>query len=201
MFFTGVERFDFFTRGGYSMKIIAVTGYKPMELNLFKPDDPRIKYIKAAIKKRLIAFIEEGFEWVLTSGKMGCEIWTAEVVQELPEMYAIKLGIIPPFENQESRWPDPLKQVNQELITTTYFSRPLHKGRSKATYQFKASNTWLIDKSAACLILMDEEFQGSTRFFYNEAKQTPEYPVYFITPSDLDDVVEEPHMQDPSYWE
>ena len=201
MFFTGVERFGFFTRGGYSMKIMAVTGYKPMELNLFKPDDPRIKYIKAAIKKRLIAFIEEGLEWVLTSGKMGFEIWTAEVVQELQEMYAIKLGIIPPFENQESRWPDPLKQVYHELITTADFYQPLYKGDYKGAYQFKASNKWLIDKSAACLILMDEEFQGSTRFFYNEAKQTPEYPVYFITPSDLDDVVEETHMQDPSYWE
>src|SRR5699024_4526526 len=79
-------------------------------------------------------------EWVLISGKMGFEIWTAEVVQELQEMYAVKLGIIPPFENQESRWPDPLKQVYDELITTTDFYQLLYKVVYKGAYQFKASN-------------------------------------------------------------
>src|SRR5690625_7162060 len=131
------------------MKIIAVTGYKPMELNLFKPDDPRIKYIKAAIKKRLIAFIEEGLEWVLTSGTMGFEIWTAEVVLELQEMYAIKLGIIPPFGNQESRWTDPLKQVYHELITTADFYQAHYKGDYKDAYECKASNKWIIAKRAS----------------------------------------------------
>src|SRR5690625_6350430 len=110
------------------MKIIAVTGYKPMELNLFKPDDPRIKYIKAAIKKRLINFIEGGLEWVLISGKMGFEIWTDEVGLELQEMYDIKLGIIPPFENQKRRWPDALKQMYNKLITTDNLKQTLYKG-------------------------------------------------------------------------
>lgn len=53
------------------MKILAVTGYKSMELGIFKEDDERIKFIKAAIQKRLIGFIEEGLEWVLISGQMG----------------------------------------------------------------------------------------------------------------------------------
>ncbi len=52
-------------------KILTVAGYKPMELNIFKPDDERITYIKAAIRKRLLAFIEEGLEWVLISGQTG----------------------------------------------------------------------------------------------------------------------------------
>lgn len=58
------------------MKILTVTGYKPMELNIFKEGDPRIAFIKAAIEKRLIYFIEEGLEWVLISGQMGVELWT-----------------------------------------------------------------------------------------------------------------------------
>ncbi len=96
------------------MKILVVTGCKPMELNIFSEEDSRIEFVKKAIEKRLIGFIEEGLEWVLISGQMGVEIWTAEVVLDLKETYDIHIGVIPPFENQESRWPEPLQHKYQE---------------------------------------------------------------------------------------
>ncbi|WP_099157522.1 SLOG family protein [Virgibacillus ndiopensis] len=184
------------------MKIVAVTGYKPMELSIFKVDDDRIKFIKAAIKKRIIAFIEEGLEWVLTSGQMGVELWTAEVVLELQEMYDIKIGVIPPFENQESRWPEPIKQQYHEISSIADFYQPLYQGDYKGAYQFKAKNKWLVDKSDGCLILIHDEYPGSNRFFYEEAQRTAkDYPIYIITPADLEDVVEEIRMQEPDYWD
>ena len=33
------------------MKIIAVTGYKPFELGIFKQDEPALQYIKAELQK------------------------------------------------------------------------------------------------------------------------------------------------------
>ncbi|GGB47288.1 DUF1273 family protein [Virgibacillus dakarensis] len=182
------------------MKVLTVTGYKPMELNIFKVDDHRITFIKAAIRKRLIAFIEEGLEWVLISGQMGVELWAAEVVRELREQYDVKLAIIPPFESQEERFPEPIQQQYQELVSIADFYKPLYVGYYKGAFQFKAKNKWLIDKSDGCLIVMDEEFPGSGRFFYLEAKGWDNYPVYSITPADLDDVVEELRMADPDYW-
>ncbi|MYL61040.1 DUF1273 family protein, partial [Virgibacillus halodenitrificans] len=71
------------------MNIVTVTGYKPMELSIFKENDSRIDFIKAAIEKRLIGFIEEGLQWVIISGQMGVELWTAEVVMDLKEKYNI----------------------------------------------------------------------------------------------------------------
>lgn len=185
------------------MKIMFVTGYKPMELNLFKPDDERITYIKEAIKKRLIPFIEEGLEWVIISGQMGVELWTADVIlDDLKDHYDIQLGVIPPFENQESRWPEPLQMQYQEMLMTADFYQPLYKGDYKGPFQFRAKNKWLIDKSDACLILLDEENHGSNRYFYEEAQQTEkDYPIYLITPADLDDVVREIQMNDPRYWD
>lgn len=184
------------------MKVLAVTGYKPMELNLFKPDDERITFIKAAIRKRLISFIEEGLEWVLISGQMGVEVWAGEVVLDLKEEYKIKLAIIPPFENQESRWPEPVQQIYQELIMAADFCQPLYKGDYKGAFQFKAKNKWLVEKSDGCLILLDDENPGSNRFFYEEAKQAvKDYPIFLITPADLDDMVEELRMLDSDYWD
>ncbi|EQB34929.1 MULTISPECIES: SLOG family protein [Virgibacillus] len=183
------------------MKILTVTGYKPMEINIFKEDDPRITYIKAAITKRLIPLIEEGLEWILISGQMGIELWTAEVVLDLQQEYNVKLGIFPPFENQESRWPETIQEKYQMITTTADFYKPIYKGDYQGAFQFKAKNMWLADKSDACLLLMDSEYPGSTRFFYEIAKQVmEEQAIFIITPADLDDVVEEIRMADPDYW-
>lgn len=171
-----------------------------MELNIFKVDDQRISFIKAAIRKRLIGFMEEGLEWVIVSGQMGVELWTAEVVTELQEQYNVHLAIIPPFENQETRWPESIQEVYQNLTLVADFYKPLYAGDYKGAYQFKAKNRWLIEKSDGCLILMDEDNPGSGRYFYQETKGMNNYPVYLITPADLDDAVEEMRMQDPDYW-
>ncbi|WP_060681047.1 SLOG family protein [Virgibacillus halodenitrificans] len=183
------------------MNIVTVTGYKPMELSIFKENDPRIDFIKAAIEKRLIGFIEEGLQWVIISGQMGVELWTAEVVMDLKEKYNINLGIFPPFENQENRWPEHLQEKYQELTMIADFYKPIYQGDYKGAFQFKAKNMWFADKSDGCLLLMDDEFPGSNRFFYQAAKQIEkDYPIYVITPADLDDVVEELRMQNPDYW-
>lgn len=184
-----------------NMKVLTVTGYKSIELGIFKEDDPKISFIKAAIKKRLISLIEEGIEWVLISGQMGMELWTGEVVIELKDMYDVKLGIIPPFENQENRWPEPIQASYQALTTEADFYQPLYKGDYKGGFQFQAKNEWFLKKSDACLILLDDENPGSNKFFYEKAKQANDYPIYMITPSDLDDAVEEQRMADPNYWD
>lgn len=171
-----------------------------MELNIFRVDDQRITFIKAAIRKRLVGFVEEGLEWVIVSGQMGVEIWAAEVVKELREQYDVRLALIPPFENQETRWPESIQQVYQELTFAADFYKPLYAGDYKGAYQFKAKNRWLIEKSDGCLILMDEDHPGSGHYFYQAAKEVADYPVYLITPADLDDAVEEIRMEDPDYW-
>ncbi len=55
------------------MKVLAISGYKPFELGIFKYDHPSVWYIKAAIKKALLPFVEDGLEWVLISGQLGVD--------------------------------------------------------------------------------------------------------------------------------
>lgn len=182
------------------MKVLNVTGYKSLEMGIFKESDPRIEFIKAAIEKRLKEFIEEGLEWVIVSGQMGVEMWAAEVVQQLQENYPIQLGIFPAFENQANRWPEVLQMKYEELIMTADFYKPLYAGDYRGPFQFQNRNIWFAEKSDATLILIDEEHPGSVQYFYKTAKQQPDYPIYLITPMDLDEIVEEIRMQDPDYW-
>ena len=183
------------------IKNLVVSGCKPMELSIFNEADHRISFVKKAIEKRLIQFIEEGLEWVLISGQMGVELWTAEVVLDLKETYDINIAMIPPFENMASRWPEALQHKYEELSFSVDFYEPIYQGDYRGPYQFRARDEWLMDKSDACLLLMDEEYLGSVEYFYKVAKARDDYPVYFITPFDIDEVLREIQMQDPKYWE
>lgn len=183
------------------MKVLHVTGYKSMEMGIFKEDDPKVHFIKAAIEKQLTRFIEEGLEWVIVSGQMGVELWTAEIILDLKETYDINLAVFPPFENQDKRWPENLKAKYEEITMLADFYKPLYEGDYKGPYQFRAKNMWLVEKSDASLLLMDDEYPGSVRFFHEAAKQMSDsYPIYYITPMDLDDIVEELRLSDPDYW-
>lgn len=193
------------TGGGQALKKAIFTGYKSYELGIYKDHDPKVKFIKLAIRKRLKAMCGEGLDWVLLSGQMGVEMWTAQTVFDLQEEgYMIQLGVIPPFENQESRWPDPVKLAYEEICARADFFQPLYKGEYKGPYQFTARDKWLIDKTDGCVILMDEEYPGNLKYFYKEARQAAEkrnYEIQLITPYDLEEVVQEQEMQDPGFWE
>lgn len=185
------------------MKILAVTGYKPHEIGLFKVDDPNIDYVKETIKRRLIPLIEEGLEWVLISGSMGVEIWTGEVILDLKETYNVKLGIFPPFLNQENRWPEPQQEQYRMLIECADFFKPLYNKEYEGPYQFQSRDQWMLEKSDACLILYDEDTGGSPAYFLDKAKQyqdKKDYSIYFITPFDIDETVREMMMEQPHYW-
>ncbi|MCY8586820.1 SLOG family protein, partial [Bacillus haynesii] len=86
------------------MKVLAVTGYKPFELGIFKQDDKALFYIKKALENRMIDLLEEGLEWILISGQLGTELWAAEVAFSLQEEYPdLKVAVITPFLEQEKK--------------------------------------------------------------------------------------------------
>ncbi|WP_182199377.1 SLOG family protein [Paraliobacillus salinarum] len=176
------------------MKVLAVTGYKPHEMNISSINDQRIQFIKATIKKKLLHLIDDGIEWILVSGQIGVELWTCEVVLELKKDYPIKLAIIPPFQEQESRWPEALQAQYQSILMEADFVQLLYESTYQGVYQFQAKNKFIVNKSDACLLLIDEEFHGSNQYFLEEATikhNSSNYPIYYITPFDLDDTMQE----------
>jgi uncharacterized phage-like protein YoqJ len=53
------------------MKVLYMTGYKAFEFGIFKNDHEAVKYIKKAMKQRLLPLLEDGLEWVIISGQLG----------------------------------------------------------------------------------------------------------------------------------
>ncbi|MFZ0368967.1 MAG: DUF1273 domain-containing protein [Halobacillus sp.] len=185
------------------MKTIVVTGYKPMELGIFNPEDAKVSFIKEAIKKRILSLLDEGLEWVLISGQMGVELWTGEVVLDLKEEYSINLGIIPPFENQQERWKEAYQLVYEEVTMMADFHKPVYNKGYEGPHQFRAKDQFLVEHSDGCLVLYDEDTKGSPDYFLTAASNyaaSHTYPILYITPLDLDDIVEELRMSNPDNW-
>lgn len=179
------------------MKRMAVTGYKSHELGIFSEKDERVTYIKEAIRQRLVAFLEEGGEWVLLSCQPGVEFWTAEVVIELKQEYSVSLAILPPFEGVEERWPEHIQLAYQEILSEADFFKAIYKGGYKGPFQFKAKDRFIVEHTDKALVLYDEETPGTPKFFLEFARVADDYEVEWITPEDLQEAVEDMQWSDP----
>ncbi|WP_018922385.1 SLOG family protein [Salsuginibacillus kocurii] len=176
------------------MRILAVSGYKPPELGIFQPDAKEIEFIKMTLKKRLLAFVEEGGEWLLSSGQPGVEQWAVEAAIELQNDYAVGLAIFPPFEGQESIWPEIAQERYAYLKEAVDHYQPLYQGGYDGPYQLRAKNDFLVDKSEGLLLLYDEDQPGSPRFMLEAARrkeQNSNYSILFITPDEVQDTISE----------
>ncbi|MFB6466054.1 DUF1273 domain-containing protein [Cytobacillus sp. Hz8] len=177
-------------------KIVFVSGYKPQELGIFKQNHPSIAYIKKAIKHQLESLIDDGLEWIIISGQLGTELWTAEVVFDLQmeDHSELKLAVITPFLNQEKNWSESNQELYEMVLMQADFVDSITKKEYEAPWQFRVKNQFLIEKSDVLLLFYDEEKEGSPKYLYRAARdyeQNHEYNLRLITFYDLQLLVEE----------
>ncbi|WP_045516859.1 DUF1273 domain-containing protein [Neobacillus niacini] len=181
------------------MKVLAISGYKPFELGIFKNDHPSVLFIKAALKKALNTMIEDGLEWVLISGQLGVELWAAEVVFELKSEFPdVKLAVITPFQDQEASWSENNTEWYKSILAQADFIDSVTKKGYEKPWQFRLKNQFFIEKSDALLLLYDHEKEGSPRYIYEMAVQHQSkhsYPIQLITFYDLQEIVEEEELK------
>jgi len=182
------------------IKIVAVSGYKPFEIGIFKADDPSVGYIKMALKKNLISLLEEGLEWVLISGQLGTELWAAEVVFELQleGYHELQLAVITPFLNHEESWKDVNKEWYESILAQADFIDSVSRKPYESPSQFRVKNQFFVEKSNALLLFYDLEKEGSPKYLYETAKNQQvrsEYEIRMIDFYDLTLLVEEEQMK------
>ncbi len=177
------------------MKTIAVSGYKAHELGIFSQDHKGIVYIKKAIEQRLRPLIEEGLEWIVISGQLGVELWAAEVVFSLQEEYPhVQLAILTPFLEQEARWQEGTKAYYESIVSRADFVESITKRPYENPTQLRLKNEFIISRVDGLLLLYDEETLGTPKYYLEVAKkrqEKEEFPILFITPTDLDFIVQE----------
>jgi uncharacterized phage-like protein YoqJ len=178
------------------VQTLLVSGYKAHELGIFSDQHEGVYYIKKALQQRFRSLIDEGLEWVIISGQPGVEMWAAETVFDLQtEFPDLKLAVITPFLDQEKRWKENVQEKYQEVLMNADFVDSVSRKPYENPQQLRVKNQFLVQKSDAILLLYDEEKDGSPKYYLQAAKIKQEmddsYNIYFITPYDLDVIVQE----------
>ncbi|MBB5149391.1 MULTISPECIES: DUF1273 domain-containing protein [Ureibacillus] len=172
-----------------------VSGYRPHELGIFNEKHPGIQIIKKAIENELRSLIEDGLEWVIVSGQLGVEIWTAEVVIELKnEFPQLKYSVITPFLDIEKNWNEQRQQQYAYIISQADFVTSITKRPYEAPWQFVEKDKFIIQNTDALLLVYDEEHEGSPKYLKRLVEKYMErnpYELFVITSYDLQIIAEE----------
>jgi uncharacterized phage-like protein YoqJ len=184
-------------QNGCDIKVnrVLITGYKAAELGIFSLKHPGIEIIKKAVKKQIIALLDQGLEWIIVSGQWGVEIWAAEAVLELKKDYKIlRLAVITPFLEQEENWNEEKKKLYNSVLTHADYVNSVTKSKYNGPWQFKEKNKFLLRNSDGMILIYDEENDGSPKYIKAQAEQQAlhhNYPLYIINAYDLQSIAEE----------
>lgn len=96
---------------------VSFTGYRPQKLPFFSEEDPMCIDLKQRLKRQVEKLIESGAGEFFTGMALGVDIWCAEVVLELKEIYPeLKLTAVLPCRGQEKRWNAAEQQRYKEIL-------------------------------------------------------------------------------------
>ncbi len=177
------------------MTVLVVTGYKSSELGIFKSKDPAVLYIKKMLQQELLPMIN-GETWVIISGQLGVELWAAEMVIELRKTIPeLRLGIFPPFIEQEKNWNEANQAMYREIKEQANFFKEVSNQPYLSPDQFRNRDLFFIQKSHGAILLYDQEKEGTTKYFWDLVKQKNDqdssYQLRIINFLDLQLFVEE----------
>lgn len=158
-----------------------MTGYRSYEVSVFTPDDPKLKFIKLYIKKRLTDYINEGLEWVIISGNLGTELWTGEVVLELKKEYPdLKLAMLLPYTGFQSKWNEKNQLLFNSIVEKVDYLNYTSNSDYSNPSQLKNHQDFIMRNTEGCLLFYDTEHEGKVKFYYDKARQYQESSVYEI---------------------
>lgn len=163
------------------IKNLYVSGYRSYEVGVFSKEDPKLFYIKEFFKRRLIGYIESGLEWVIISGNLGTELWVAEVVLDLKEMYPeINLGVLLPYLEFSGNWNEK-NQADYNVIVqkADYMNYTSNKPYDNPG-QLKNNQAFIIQNTDGCLLFYDTENEGKVSFVHDMALKYQENHPYEI---------------------
>ena len=137
------------------MNAILVTGYRGFELSIFQDKDPRIDVIKAAIRKDLIHYLEEGVEWFIFTGNLGFEYWAQQVAKKFQADYPFQIAPLFTFETQGQQW----NEANQAKLADfkqVDFVKYAYESYENPS-QFRQYNHFLVQNTQGAYLFYDTE--------------------------------------------
>ena len=177
------------------VKTLYITGYRSFEIAVFQENDPKIIVIKNVLKNEIVSYLENGLEWILVSGNLGIELWTAEIVGELKNDYPeLKLGLIYPFQGFGENWNEKNQLSLKKIEGLSDYINSVSHQSYQSPAQLKAHTNFIIKHTGGSLLVYDKEYPGKTAYFLKDCekfKENNSYDIRLITMLDLQNSIEE----------
>ncbi|MBP1994475.1 DUF1273 domain-containing protein [Paenibacillus eucommiae] len=178
------------------MKSILVTGYRAHELSIFDQKHKGIAYIKKAIEAKLAPLVEEGLEWVVTSGQYGVDLWACEVVIDMKKRYPhLKLSIIAAYQNPEEKWKEDKQNYYRDILRGVDYYGTVSNQPYSGTWQLSARDDLLLRKTDGIILFYDEDSgEASPKFIKQRALKRHEqdgYLYFSITAEDVQGIADD----------
>lgn len=120
---------------------VSFTGYRPEKLPFFGEDDPLCIDLKQRLYAQTEALIKDGAEEFCSGMALGVDMWAAETVLELKELYPqIQLTAVIPCPEQADRWSSEhkaryhyiLERCDKKITVSPKYTKGCMQKRNKA---------------------------------------------------------------------
>ena len=130
------------------------TGHRPEKLS--EPEDEII----AALRREIIAAVDDGFVTFISGMARGVDIWAAELVLCLrAEGRPVRLICACPYEGFELKWKDDWQRRYRGILEAADLVRYISPRYSRSCFQVR--NEWMVDHSARVIAAFNGEAGGT----------------------------------------
>jgi uncharacterized phage-like protein YoqJ len=174
------------------MSRLWVTGYRNYELSIFSDNDPKLKIIKNALRRKLIEKIESGTTWVIAGPQLGTEQWALEIASELKVEYPeLQTALMFPFAEFGKQWKDEKQEQLALLKAKVDFFANVSDNPYQNPQQLRNYQTFMLNHTDEALLLYDDEREGKTKFDLTAIQSFQENNSYNVETIDFYDLEEE----------
>lgn len=163
------------------IKRLFVTGYRSYELEIFSDEDDKYFFITEFLKTKLKQYIDQGLEWIVISGQLGVELWTADIAMLLKHDYPhIKIGILLPYQTYGDQWNEYhqhyLQKVLQGADYVNYTSqKPYQNGG-----QLSGNTSVILGHTDGALLIYDTSKEGKSEYVLEQIQQYRQMHDYYL---------------------
>ena len=151
------------------MKRLLISGYRSSDLGIFSNQDPKLIIIKTLIKDRLVNFLDNDGEWLITGGQMGIEQWSIEVALELKNDYPqLKIALIRPFLDFGGHWNEDNQAKLAQLISVVDYSASISNQNYTNPGQLVGLNDFFVSHTDEAVLFYDQENPAKVEFLYQK---------------------------------
>lgn len=168
---------------------IWVGGYRNYELNIYRPDDRRIKILKHLLANHLLKRITQTKApvWILAGGQPGVEQWGLQTVLELKKTHPqLKTALLLPFADFAVRWKPEKQETLANLKKQVDFWAEVSRQPYKSPQQLHNWQDFMLGHTSQAILVYDPQYSGKSRYDYQAIKHYQRSHSYQLELLDMD---------------